>query len=516
MKLDKDKCLGGRLNNKDITGIRLNGHDIYYDPFYDVGPYNVYTIKFEDKIVAGLSVEKIDCLIDNELLTDWGNGTIDSNDRHTYLDVDENNYCFRVRTTGFLKYPDGYDVFSVDQIRPDIIDGSYLFDYYTYITTENLTLPETSNMTDMNGMFNGCYNLISLDLSSFDTSKVTRMDGMFQNCHSLISLDLSGFDTSKVTRMSRMFFNCYNLTSLDLSGFDTSKITDIRNMDAMLEDCGALHTLRLIDCSNDTINKIINSLDFPTDTIEGITRKIYVNPDDIGDLEEPENWVFVNYKTGEVINPKPIIPEPEQPEEGSYVPGKFEGSSITEVTTIVNSNHTDLSYMFYHCTNLTTINGIDTWDTSNVTNMKYMFYDCYHLTSLDLSNFDTSNVTDMSYMFRYCDGLTSLDLSNFDTSSVTNMQYMFGGCATALKTLDLRNFDMSNVSNTDYMFTNCDNLRTLRLNNCNRNTISKIINSLGFPTTVTNDGQNRYIYCKRAEASGLTLPSYVWKFEYVD
>ena len=51
---------------------------------------------------------------------------------------------------------------------------------------------------------------------------------------------------------------------------------------------------------------------------------------------------------------------------------------------------------------------LTSWDLSNsnnVNNMSYMFYDCSSLTSLNLSN----NVNNMSYG---CSSLISLDLSN--------------------------------------------------------------------------------------------------------
>ena len=54
-------------------------------------------------------------------------------------------------------------------------------------------------------------------------------------------------------------------------------------------------------CNNTTISKIINSSGFPTDTINGVTRKIYVNPDYLGDLTPPQNWKFYNCETGEEI-----------------------------------------------------------------------------------------------------------------------------------------------------------------------------------------------------------------------
>ena len=47
----------------------------------------------------------------------------------------------------------------------------------------------------------------------------------------------------------------------------------------------------------------------------------------------------------------------------------------------------------------------------NMTNMSYMFYKCSSLTSLNLSNFNTNNVNNMSYMFFNCSSLNSLNLS---------------------------------------------------------------------------------------------------------
>ena len=80
----------------------------------------------------------------------------------------------------------------------------------------------TSQVTDMKGMFEGCRSLRTLDLSSFDTAKVENMGEMFWGCRSLTALDLSSFNTSMVTDMNGMFYGCESLTALDLSNFKTS------------------------------------------------------------------------------------------------------------------------------------------------------------------------------------------------------------------------------------------------------------------------------------------------------
>ena len=43
------------------------------------------------------------------------------------------------------------------------------------------------------------------------------------------------------------------------------------------------------------------------------------------------------------------------------------------------------------------------WNTNNVTNISYLFYECSSLSSLpDISKWNTKNVTDMSWMFYAC------------------------------------------------------------------------------------------------------------------
>jgi surface protein len=168
---------------------------------------------------------------------------------------------------------------------------------------------------------------------------------------------------------------------------------------------------------------------------------------------------------------------------------------------------TSISFEDASCTEILKIN------TSNMTDMSKMFYACNKLTELDLSSFNTTNVTNMGSMFYSCDGLTSLDLSSFDTTNVTDMHWMFYECY-ALNSLNLSNFDASNVTNIGWMFHNCNKLHTLRLDNCSNATISKIIKSSGFPTG-TIEGVTRKIYCKKAEAAGLTEPKN-WVFEFID
>ncbi|MCR5586392.1 MAG: leucine-rich repeat protein [Lachnospiraceae bacterium] len=112
----------------------------------------------------------------------------------------------------------------------------------------------------------------------------------------------------------------------------------------------------------------------------------------------------------------------------------------------------DISRMFYGCTNLTEID-FNGFDTSNTVKMSDMFDNCPSLTNLDLSRFDTSSVEQMEGMFCGCTNLNEIDLSGFDTSKVNSMQFMFAGCE-ALRYLELGGFDTSKVENMAHMFDN--------------------------------------------------------------
>ena len=136
-----------------------------------------------------------------------------------------------------------------------------------------------------------------------------------------------------------------------------------------------------------------------------------------------------------------------------------ENASITVMTDYFQFNDTssvtDMSYMFWYCSNLVSV---PLFDTSKVTNMNNMFFSCTQLRNVP--QFDTSKVTNMKNMFDGCPNLKTLP--QFDTSKVTNMKNMFNGCSN-LKTLP--QFDMIKTTNTSNMFNGCSKLANLTLLN---------------------------------------------------
>ena len=136
-------------------------------------------------------------------------------------------------------------------------------------------------------------------------------------------------------------------------------------------------------------------------------------------------------------------------------------SSLTslDVTHFNTAKVTNMNRLFSNCSSLTSLD-VTHFNTANVTNMNNMFYNCSSLTSLDVTYFNTANVTDMSWMFCKCEKLSSLDLSNFNTEKVTNMGSMFCNCSS-LTSLDLSNFNTAKVKNMYSMFASCSALITI-------------------------------------------------------
>ena len=70
---------------------------------------------------------------------------------------------------------------------------------------------DTSNITNMAGMFSGCTGLTAIiGLDRFVTDNVEDMDGMFELCCEIEYLNLSNFHTSNVIKMPGMFNKCIN------------------------------------------------------------------------------------------------------------------------------------------------------------------------------------------------------------------------------------------------------------------------------------------------------------------
>ena len=216
------------------------------------------------------------------------------------------------------------------------------------------------------GMFSGCTNLISVDISkiSFKLDKMeyqftlnemfkdciklkyvklyniaaVNADNMFYNCKSLVSIDLSNINTIYFNSAESMFYNCISLKSINFKGFHLKSVTTI-------------------------------------------------------------NYMFYNCISFETIDLSSFKPDA-------------------------------LVYMekvFGNCIFLTSITFSD-FDTHNVKYMDYLFYNCTSLKSINLTDFNTKYVKNLSYIFAYCTSLEAIDISRFETNDVKDMSSMLFHC----------------------------------------------------------------------------------------
>ena len=266
-------------------------------------------------------------------------------------------------------YPDWYSDGTYDNVTKVVFDSSFAdarptttYDWFRWMfDLESITGIEylnTSEVTNMSGMFNSCRVLTELDVTHFDTQKVTSMSLMFSTCYKLTSLDLSSFNTENVQSMRHMFSDCETLTSLDVSHFNTSEVT---NMSYMFSGCLALTNLNLSHFNTSKVTDMSN--------------------------------MFSSCRLLTSLN--------------------LSSFNTTNVTT--------MEYMFYDCRALTSLD-LSSFNTAKVNNMKMMFYNCPSLKTIFVSeNWSTTAVTTSDDMFAYSTSLvggagTTYDANHIDAS----------------------------------------------------------------------------------------------------
>ena len=92
--------------------------------------------------------------------------------------------------------------------------------YYCSNITEIPPL-KTSKVTDMRDMFHDCTKLVIAPLMD-DTSNVTRMDHMFDGCSCKKIKEIPNFDMTNVTNADYIFSSCYSLEKIHMININTN------------------------------------------------------------------------------------------------------------------------------------------------------------------------------------------------------------------------------------------------------------------------------------------------------
>ena len=218
---------------------------------------------------------------------------------------------------------------------------------------ENL---QTSSVESMKGMFEDCYSVTTLDLSSFSTNNVTDMTDLFKNCYSLSSLDMSEWTLTNVTPMESLR-DCINLKSLTMQ--NAWMPTD---MSGLFKDLCSLETLNLSGSLTDAI----------TDMSE-----LFYGCSSLTDLN------LTDCNTSNVVR----------------MSGMFSGCTSLQKLNVSGwdlSNVTTTEDMFNGCSSLRRIICDDSWDASNVVTSTSMFEGCTSLIGSQGTIYDAA-YTDKTY-----------------------------------------------------------------------------------------------------------------------
>ena len=313
-------------------------------------------------------------------------------------------------------------------------DESYEFYTNAIADIVGMEYLNTSNVTNMGYMFSLSSHLTNIDLSHFNTQNVTNMAGMFFCCTSIVRLDISQFDTGKVTNMDGMFYGCSSLRTIYcgekwICTYHEDDYQYVFNDPTlMFNGCHSLKGEKGTHCSGDGYGSryahvdegeqnpgLLTYIETPqayavySDNTQSLSfyydnhlmsKKGTVYDIDLNYVyneDEYDDWNWDTYKQypewyGK-INPKTII-----------FAKSFADAKPKSAYGWFNSTSDDTydpDYGYSRCL-LSSIVGIEYFNTSEIRDMSGLFEGCVNLTSLNVSHFDTRNVTSMKNMFSDC------------------------------------------------------------------------------------------------------------------
>lgn len=169
----------------------------YLDLFSSNKNFNVYEFTIpewviEQNVAVNLQNGLRGDTFSGTVLTDWGDGTIDSTTRHIYRSAG----VYRVKTKYYVN-------------PSQALNNSKMSSVITNIFNIN------KNMKDASQLFYECSELTVIDASDWDTSNIENMDRMFASCSKLREIDVSNWDVHNVQSAARMFSSCQLLKGND-------------------------------------------------------------------------------------------------------------------------------------------------------------------------------------------------------------------------------------------------------------------------------------------------------------
>jgi surface protein len=265
--------------------------------------------------------------------------------------------------------------------------------------------------SSMEGMFNGCSNLVITAPGVPNLSGVSRTNQMFMNCTSLTTIpNADSWDVSNVTDMNTMFSGASSFNQ-DISTWDVS---NVQYFGSMFQGAAQFNSpLNDWDMSSalNTAGMFANATSFNQPLNNWNTTSI-TNMGSMFGNAVSFNQNLNSWDVSGVVSFSFMF-------EGA---NSFNQSLDSWNTSSVQS----MDAMFRNATNFN--QPIGTWNTSNVSTMNSMFYGASAFNQ-DINLWDVSNVTNMSFMFHEATSFNQ-SLSSWNTSSVIGMFKLFFGATS--------------------------------------------------------------------------------------
>ena len=337
---------------------------------------------------------------------DWGDGNTDVNDGtvtfHTYATAGTYTVIIDGDCIGwdFGQSFSGGNITSVVnwgqlQLGPDNFG-------YNFYACPNLDLSsvqgtlDLTGVTNLDGLFFECFALTTINnINSWDTSAITTMAYMFNGC-TAFNQSLS-FNTSAITSMNSMFNACSVFNSA--LTFNTSAVT---NMNDMFNGCSAFNQALTFNTS------AVTSMNNMFGNCSVFNQPLSLNTSAVTDM----NSMFGNCS---VFNSLLTFNTSSVTDMGSM----FRACTVfNQPLSFDTSAVTDMSRMFRDATSFN--QNISSFNTGAVTNMEQMFRDAPAFNQ----NIGTWNVANVLQFFGFMQGKTDA------TFSTTNLNAIYNGWST--------------------------------------------------------------------------------------
>jgi surface protein len=159
---------------------------------------------------------------------DWGDGTVDNLNTHTYASGGVKTVTIYGQVTGW-SFNNGGDCLKITDVSNV---GGWRPGGQGFYGCSNLTWSATGPLNDttsssFNQLFRGC-TAFNGDVSEWDTSNINNISNVFRDCI-VFNQDVSGWDTSSCTAFASTFRGCSALNP-NIGGWDTSSAIGMNNM----------------------------------------------------------------------------------------------------------------------------------------------------------------------------------------------------------------------------------------------------------------------------------------------